>query len=403
MGTCYSKTGHDVPSDREKRPREKKRDSYKNGHTNKLKHNQLVIDFPIQKDLSDTVYTEDSHVVQTDGENCINKSQQTSLDHLSKDANKNNEIGCSFETIEANECVVINCKNLENSKCGLDTDNKSRTEISKCLSPLDGKVSISDSGIVVESFKGCDNTEKSNYVCDGYSQDFEARVDSLAEDTNTAELNDEKKIELPFCEKCSCRLSDSKHCDLLGNRPLTDHSNICRCHGECQGHLFSERSRPIHVNASSESLILKSSLKKGNSRSRRKKGLSWKSADSLDYLESMAISLDRTKSVCSSILGDDISLLNAPLAAFESVDFALGSSYDFSKRLGESMKNRVDYCSDTFQFQFDFSGLEGEHRQSLASIDRLSESNKRTESTTDLDKIRLAIRQTNVGTASENR
>lgn len=399
MGACYSKSGQDVMTDREKRPRERKKNSQKNGHTGSFKTDRLVLDIPIQKDLSDTVYTEDSHFVVTDVTNCINKSQQTSLDRLTRDANKNIENLTGCEVIEQNDLVVISDTNVNTKDHSRDTENdqKGVGVMSRHLETTDGKVSTSDSGIVVETCKGCENIEPNLDGKDEYSESFETHLNSLENETNHTGVNEQEIIQR------SCACSNSKICDSQRQRIHTDHSNTNSCHGECQGHLFSKSSRPFHVNNSSESLILKSSLKKGSGKTRRKKGLSWKSADSLDWVESMAISLDRTKSVCSSILGDDISLLNAPLAAFDSVDYALGSSYDFSKRLGGSMRNNVDYCSDTFQFQFDFSGLEGENRQSVASLDRLSESNKTSESTTDLDKIRLAIRQNSLGTPTEQR
>jgi hypothetical protein len=345
-------------------------------------------------------------VIVNDSANCINKSQQTSLDHLTRDANKNIENLTGCDIIKQNDLIVIDDQHaqVENGPIVIENAQKSCGEILKHLDSRGGKVSTSDSGIVVETCKGCENTEHDKDAKDEYSESFENHLNSLDNETDTVECSGTHTEQEVIVNKTSCKCSNSKsYSDSHGHRNLTDHSNTCSGHGECQGHLFSEKSRPFHVNKSSESLILKSSLKKNNCKSRQKKGLSWKSADSLDGLETISINLGRTKSVCSSILGDDISLLNAPLAAFDSIDFALGSSYDFSKRLGESMKNRIDFCSDTFQFQFDFSGLEGENRQSIASIDKLSESNKTNDSTTDLDKIRQAISHNSFGLASEQR
>lgn len=402
MGTCYSKTGQEIDQDSEKRPKERRKGSQKNGHSKSLKNPRLVIDIPIQRDLSDTVYTEDSHFCIADEANCINKSMQTSLNNLNRDANKNIEALTGCEIMEQSDCVVINDKSKWKSN-NTPSAQDVQKEIVKNLELRDGKVSTSDSGIVVEGCKSCEGVEENSEVNDKCPENLETRMDSFDQACENCGCESEEP-EHTGNAKCSCNHTNTTYCDSHRHSVLTEHSNSCSCHGECQGHLFSESSRSYHVNTSSENLILKSSLKKDNSeRSRRKKGLSWKSADSLDYLESMAISLDRTKSVCSSILGDDISLFNAPLATFDSVDFALGSSYDFSKRFGESLKNQVGYCSDTLQFQFDFSGLEGDNRESVASIDRLSESYKRTESPADLDKIRLAIRQNSLGTPTEHR
>lgn len=402
MGTCYSKSGHEAAlPDKSKLPRDKKKRSSRNGHNGSLRKPRLVIEDcdSIQKDVSDTVYTEDSHFIQgTDVDNCINKSQQTSLEKLVKDFNNKesddeSENTGRFEVTDQDDCLIIdsalNCRDADlNDK---DVQNNLNERLKQLdASVRDGKVSTSDSGIVMETCRGCD--KQNCDLKDSHSRDFETSADSVDSDNVplTAESTHTKVVNQSDCT-CSKSVKGAR-----GHVTHTDHSS----NGECQGHYFSRS----FVNTSSESL-LKSSLKqKGtcNNIRRRKKRLSWKSADSLDWLDSMTICLDRTKSVCSSILGDDISLLNAPLATFDS-DFALGSSHDFSKRLGDNMENNVQYSSDTFQFQFDFSGLEGNNRQSVGSIDRISESNNTTESSTDLDKIQLAIRHLSVGTPTEHR
>lgn len=397
MGACYSKTGHDVSLvDKDKLPKEKRKKSFKNGHGGSGKKPKLVIDDcdSIQKDVSDTVYTEDSHFIQgTDIENCINKSQQTSLERLVRDFNAQNGDTSDFKDIDADdlEDEDVCDTGQENDVCQKDLSDLTEKLRQLDASGRDGKVSTSDSGIVMETCKGCDKLEQSCDVKHENSEELNPFIDSVDCET-VPEPVEESGLSKPVNQTdCSCsRLVNNfrKH------EKQTEHSK----RGECSTHSFSRS----FVNTSSESL-LKSSLKKSNNVLRRKKRLSWKSADSLDYLDSMAISLDRTKSVCSSILGDDISLLHAPLATFDSLDFALGNSYDFSKHLGDNMDQNVQYSSDTFQFQFDFSGLEGYTRQSVTSVDRISESNKSLESTADLDKIQLAIRQLSVGTPTEHR
>jgi len=403
MGTCYSKSGYEASqSNRDKLPRDKRKRSSKNGHNGSLRKPRFVIEDcdSIQKDVSDTVYTEDSHFIQgTDIDNCINRSQQTSLEKLAKcvgkelDSDGDIEDSGGFEVADQDDTVITDSVTRETDF----NDKDVQQDLSERLKQLDanmrdGKVSTSDSGIVMETYRGCDKFEQN---CDDgnleHWQGFEARTDSIDSDhvPSSVESRLTKSVNQSDCT-CSKSVKDSR-----GHVNPTDHSSI----GECQGHSFSRS----YVNTFSESPLKSSLRKKGSNHRRRMKRLSWKSADSLDYCDSMAICLDRTKSVCSSILGDDISLLNAPLATFDSVDFAIGNSYDFSKRLGNSMEKNVCYSSDTFQFQFDFSGLEGNNRQSVGSIDRISESNKMMESSTDLDKIQLALRQLSVSTPTEHR
>ncbi|XP_052771767.1 uncharacterized protein LOC128211247 isoform X1 [Mya arenaria] len=393
MGTCYSKSGHEAgATSKDKRPKEKK--GAKNGHVGPIKKHHLLV-AEVQKDISDTVYTEDSHIAAPNIENCMNKSQQTSQDQLARDANRNIEydgfVSVSLpDNVDQNDCVVIDSTSPLLCNEAEDTPDRDKHEH---LAMCDGKVSSSDSGIMVES---------SCKICD--------KLDECSEKHGTRLESVEDEVEAS-CEKASgqskaqsaCLSTSYKHYNSHSNPPVVhrdSHSSAPseHCQGECQGHLFISRS---FVNKSSESL-LKSSIKKGHTKTRGRKRLSWKSADRLNGIDSMSISLDRTKSMCSSMLGDDISLLNAPLATFDSVDFAIGDSYDISKLLGD--QNKVQYASDTFQFQFDFSGIEGENKQSVASIDRLSERSKISESSTDLDKIKLAIqRQSSVGTPTEHR
>lgn len=405
MGTCYSKTGHDASfADKDKLPRDKKKRSSKNGHAGSLQKPRLIIEDcdSIQKDVSDTVYTEDSHFIQgTDIDNCINKSQQTSLEKLVKDVTKaaeNDDVDTEDDLQNSEGFDVV--EGLSSSD-GLGNEHNvdlmdQEAYLHEKLAHLDtsereGKVSTSDSGIVIEPCRGCDKLEQNCDKKDENCEDFDTCVGSV-DGKSIPEAVEEKITNLANKSACNCSKQSGDSNNLVNQ---TDYSSK----GECQGHFISRS----FVNTSSESL-LKSSLKKGSSNLRRKKRLSWKSADSLDLSDSMTVGLDRTKSVCSSILGDDISLLTAPLATFDSIDFALGNSCDFSKCVGENMKNQLEYRSDTFQFQFDFSGLEGNNRRSVSSVDRLSEcTNRTTESTTDLDKIRLAIRHLSIDNPTEHR
>jgi len=397
MGACYSKSGAEAGEiGREKRPRDKK--TAKNGHASGIKNPRLLVE--VQKDVSDTVYTEDSHVAPGNIDDCINKSQQTSLDQLARDSLRNS-LRDSLRNAEHEGFTVISsdthdgrAPEVDDEQPGDDADEHGCSGRLIAAGLRDnipnGKVSASDSGIVVEhSSKPCD-------MADVYSEHFETRLDSVEDTDRPVVDEDEAQQAQSVCLCSNLKHSDCYHSDDV--RDLHSSPNTEPGQGESQGHLSLSRS---YVNKSSDSL-LKSSLKKNHTRTRGRKRLSWKSADSLNWIESIGLSLDRTKSMCSSILGDDISLCNAPLATFESVDFAIGDSYDFSKL---SEQNKVEYSSDTFQFQFDFSGLEEEdNKQSIPSIDRLSERSFVSESSTDLDRIKLAIqRQSSSGTPVDHR
>ncbi|XP_033735308.1 uncharacterized protein LOC117323889 isoform X2 [Pecten maximus] len=147
-----------------------------------------------------------------------------------------------------------------------------------------------------------------------------------------------------FCERvnlthCACDPPQAWH-------------NVHTRHGEC-------RTSPSKLaNRKSDIVILKPSLKKKGEKSDKKYRLSWKSTDSLDWTGTLLTSLDRCQSEASEFGGDDLSI-RAPLAEFDSIDF-LGSTELLSNKKRTS--SFVDYNSETFQFQFDFSGLESNRK-----------------------------------------
>ena len=391
MGGCTSKTGHEVDSlyrdNRKPVDKHKKKSSVKNGS---VKKKYLDCEFPnnpgvVQNDLSDTVYTEDSHTFHA-VEDCINKSQQTSLDHLVKDlvkdANKNIESMTNYRTSSGNK--LCNSDTLEAST---NKSSKSTLNNVENSDTCDGKVVASDSGIVVENTGYSDDVFKTEHSVEEevpkiHSEIVPHRPTSLPLPLNLEPIHSHTCSELTSSSSSRSQVVHSA--GSLGND------------GECQGHLLSAA---LHMNRSSETLMLKSSLKKDKGNFKKKKSrLSWKSADSLDLPDAMATSLDRAKSLASSIFGfaDEMNLI-APLATFDS-EFAIGNSYhDFSKLTRSS--NCVEYCSDTFNFKFDFSGLEGDKRRSIASVDRSIGG----ESCPDVDKIKLAIRQSSISTPIEER
>ena len=392
MGACYSKSGHEVNSSyRENRkPHEKRKSkhSVKNGRVKSFYDKE----FPnnpgvIQNDLADTVYTEDSHTIHDVlDEDCISRSQQTSLDHLVKDTNKNIETLTSYRKSSNTLCNSDICDVGRNSDSCEVGNSKSTSCNSEHLDTCNGKVIASDSGIVVENSDHLDSL----IHCQKDNQETDQNV-NVPSRPNTLPL----ELNLEPVHSCTC--SSLELTSSTPNRSQTEHSSSSN--GECQGHFLSTG---LHMNRSAETLVLKSSLKKNKSNFKKKKSrLSWKSADSLDLPDAMATSMDRVKSLASSIFGfaDEMNL-NAPLATFDSVDFALGSSYDFSKHARSS--NCVEYCSNTFNFKFDFSGLEGDKRRSVTSVERIVETPK-GEACADLDKIKLAIRQSSVSTPIEQR
>ncbi|KAH3867179.1 uncharacterized protein LOC127867475 isoform X1 [Dreissena polymorpha] len=177
MGTCYSKAGHEAGAQsKEKRPKEKKGE--KNGHADSVKNHLVVPE--IQKDLSDTIYTEDSHIPCPNIDNCLNKSQQTSLEKLTRDANKNIETKTFEDFVNKDECLAIETEWGENDFADARTALLSKHVD---MDVPDGKVSASDSGIVVElSCKNCDRV-------DPYSDSFESRVE-LVDDVWNANKTD---------------------------------------------------------------------------------------------------------------------------------------------------------------------------------------------------------------------
>ncbi|XP_052771793.1 uncharacterized protein LOC128211247 isoform X2 [Mya arenaria] len=272
MGTCYSKSGHEAgATSKDKRPKEKK--GAKNGHVGPIKKHHLLV-AEVQKDISDTVYTEDSHIAAPNIENCMNKSQQTSQDQLARDANRNIEydgfVSVSLpDNVDQNDCVVIDSTSPLLCNEAEDTPDRDKHEH---LAMCDGKVSSSDSGIMVES---------SCKICD--------KLDECSEKHGTRLESVEDEVEAS-CEKASGQSKAQSACLSTSYKHYNSHSNPPVVH------------RDSHSSAPSE------------------------------------------------------------------------------------------HCQ------------EGENKQSVASIDRLSERSKISESSTDLDKIKLAIqRQSSVGTPTEHR
>lgn len=160
MGGCTSKTGHEVDSlyreNRKPLDKHKRKSGVKNGS---VKTKYLDCEFPnnpgvVQNDLSDTVYTEDSHTFHA-VEDCINKSQQTSLDLLVKDANKNIESLTSYRPNSGTKLFNSDTFEVSTSKSSKSTLNNVEN-----LDTCDGKVVTSDSGIVVENTGNSDDVFK---------------------------------------------------------------------------------------------------------------------------------------------------------------------------------------------------------------------------------------------------
>lgn len=119
--------------------------------------------------------------------------------------------------------------------------------------------------------------------------------------------------------------------------------------GECKTHLLSPQSK-----RNSDIIIIKRG-KNHNSQSDKKLRLSLNSTDSLDWTQLLTTSLDRAQSQASGMFYDELSI-HAPLAQFDSIDFLLSNTDLLSK--SNCTNSYVDYNTDTFQFKFDFSGLE---------------------------------------------
>ena len=165
-----------------------------------------------------------------------------------------------------------------------------------------------------------------------------------------------------------CRFS-SPGDDCL-NISLRSHetSNQCSCdsdgpwklrqnsHGECHSQNSSPSKR------FSDIIVLKSRLKqKSDKTNDRMYRLSMKSTDSLDWTATLLTSLDRCHSEASDMFGDDLSI-RAPLAEFDSLDF-LGSTDDVLASKSKRGSKLLGYNSETFKFQFDFSGLDVKEEQ----------------------------------------
>lgn len=224
----------------------------------------------------------------------------------------------------------------------------------------DDRISILHKDDVNSSPEGPDlvtaDKAESDYEDKGGVAPSDSGIESLAANDNVIGHSDNISSHSPERE-----CSPSPHqCDL--NKDKTGET-YCTCgprgackqqwnlnHGECKTHINTSQFQPKR---NSEIIILKPSLKRKGQKSERNLRLSWKSTDSLDWTGTFVTCMDRSRSEVSDIFCDDISIC-APLAQFDSIDF-LGSTGLLSNKSRDSL---VDYKSDTFQFQFDFSGLD---------------------------------------------
>lgn len=213
MGGCYSKTGHEVDSayreNRKPLDKRKSKNSIKNGSVK----NKYDTEFPnnpgvVQNDLSDTVYTEDSHTCHA-VEDCLNKSQQTSLDHLLiKDANKNIEALTSYSKTSDTLC------NSDNFEASTSDSSGNALCSSENIDVCDGKVVTSDSGIVVE------NTERLNHAL----QTEKNKVDDVPKIQSDTVQNRPISLPLSLEPVHSCTCSSSELTNPVLNRSQTEHS-----------------------------------------------------------------------------------------------------------------------------------------------------------------------------------
>ncbi|XP_062610721.1 uncharacterized protein LOC134272514 isoform X2 [Saccostrea cucullata] len=245
-------------------------------------------------------------------------------DKIVKESNGNVEGQCCSKVVKDKEKVVSGEEGKDSEKCDLVTSKESSDEVITSDSKVTEKVvSASDSGI--ESLPAQESCHSSQTFCDK---------------TKPYQNSDEDKT--------------------IAN-PKNETHDI---HGEFTA---QSRSRPYRF---SDIIYLKSSLKKPGRASGRHSRLSCKSTDSLDWTATLINSLDRCRSEASEFFCEDFNI-SAPLAAFDSVDFMSSAGSLLRNRL--SRASIVDHNNDTFQFQFDFSGIEAEEVEA-SSVPITSES-----------------------------
>ncbi|XP_061198217.1 uncharacterized protein LOC133206271 isoform X2 [Saccostrea echinata] len=245
-------------------------------------------------------------------------------DKIVIESNGNVEGQCCSKVAKDKEKVVPGNEGENSVKCDLVTSKERSDEvITSDLKVTEKVVSASDSGI--ESLPAQESRHSSQTFCDK---------------TKPYQNSDEDET-----------LASPKN-------------EIHDSHGEFTA---PSRSRPYRF---SDIIYLKSSLKKPGRPSGRYSRLSCKSTDSLDWTATLINSLDRCRSEASEFFCEDFNI-SAPLAAFDSVDFMSSAGSLLRNRL--SRASIVDYNNDTFQFQFDFSGIEAEEAEA-SSVPITSES-----------------------------
>ncbi|KAK3579471.1 hypothetical protein CHS0354_028280 [Potamilus streckersoni] len=354
MGACYSKTGHGTDmSSNDHLPYAKvtSNNHQRNGHA--------------KKDGYESVQTSEDYE---------NRTPQTCI---GVDANKN---------------LNPNSKDLIQDNSGVPEDAETCKMDYMDAVPIENTVTQSDSGIVVEPIL-CSTDDaiglknEQNTACIKYQHWYNGKDSTNQQEPLKEQLETGRVLNLPL--NLHSQSSTSGYIQTCSTFTPTPDSDLDDVYGEFP------RLLKHNPNRKSETFILKSSLKKDNNKGRKNHRLSWKSADSLDIAASMMTCMDRTKSEASDLFGDELSI-NAPLATFDSVDFAIGSSYDFSQKLRNCYVEY--YSSDTFEFKFDFSGLEGGSRTAKSDS---SGKDSRGETTANIDKILQAIHRSTLPSPAE--
>ncbi|KAL5019515.1 hypothetical protein ScPMuIL_002407 [Solemya velum] len=307
MGACYSKAGHDFSIiSRHKAPKDKnKNPSNGNGKPSgvkkeRIRNGSLTLNFPVScsNGVKEQTDTRDS-----DSDVC-------SLCKLGGNEDRDSDV-CSLCKLGGNE----------------DRDSESRVS-----SPHgEDNVVTSDSGI--GSFLPPEESLEPIETAITPVDEIDSKTDcELSDDTVWKLRTDITNGESYLSSPC-------------GN----DRAKWLHKAGECKTHLLSPQSK-----RNSDVIIIKRG-KNRNSKSDQKLRLSLNSTDSLDWTQLLTTSLDRTQSQASEMFYDELSI-HAPLAQFDSIDFLLSNTDLLSKN--SCTNSYVDYSTDTFQFKFDFSGLE---------------------------------------------
>ena len=354
MGACYSKSAHEESTPKHKRPQGSRKhikgvkDERSSTESQEYENHRNSEDKGQKGKKEDTGHPQDSCPPKSNG------------DVNDKACLKNSEpVGDTKDTLPDVEKIDYGVRNESESTTPTDGKDGDTKHMRVSDRGCDTEVPVTSSSCEKDVVTNSDACKLSQNTGDLGTELIENVGGEVGADLHAIQNPEHERFRFDDTKCACCRLS------LHGESPI-----------------LSSYTKPLLSKRNSEIINLKPSLKKsGQSKSDRKLRLSWKSNTSLDWTDTLYNSLDRYRSEASDMFSDELSI-HAPLAQFDSLDFLA------SDPARKDRRSIIDFNSDTFQFQFNFSGLDTVRGVNNSSPSQDEEPDASRENSRHLDRAR---------------